>query len=176
MNENGWKSVDRTIESTGYIAEEVDRNTSRFSWRLYWASFGWYMFGVMTGATGTAWQYESQPKPAPVVVEIEKSVPADLEPLKTSLEQHLMRLEAHQATMQQALVKLSTINRAQAAQLIEREPIVRVGQDGVGTDHRGNGERAVFAAQGTHQQSSDAAPLSIQQKAKELWLRRMVVK
>jgi hypothetical protein len=84
-----------------------------------------YLLGVCTGATGITYFNSVQPLPArqPVVVEREIRVPIDIEPLKTSLETHLIRQEAHLVKMQQALVKLSTMNKVQSAQLIEREPM-----------------------------------------------------
>ena len=158
------------------LKSEAKLQDRKFTVRLVMYACLWFVFGTVVGGTGVTWVYESRLQPAPVVVEIEKAVPVSIETLKTRLEQRLITIEANHAKMQQVLARLSTTNTAQAAQLIEREPVTRVGQDGVGTDHRGNGERVVSGTQGTDQQSSDAAPLSIQQKGKQLGLTRMVVK
>ena len=87
----------------------------------YWTMLICYLFGIATGATGMIYVYEPQLKAQPAVVERDIRVPIDVESLKTSLETHLIRQEAHLAKMEQALVKLSTMNKVQAAQLIERE-------------------------------------------------------
>lgn len=177
-----WKRVDEHIELTGYMPktvadklkrtqEELCRQSKMTLARTVKASSLWCAFGAALGMTGMVYWYEQTPKPQPAVAHSETSyatpaLDAALNKLKTSLEVHFIQQEAALRKMQQDVVKLSTINKARAAQLIEREPAMRVEQDGARTAD----------AQSTTQQARDAAPLSIQHMANELGVSRMVVK
>lgn len=142
--------------------------------KQYWMGFViGFIFGGSAGM-GVMFTAE-QPKPQPVVVHSETpyatpALDAALDKLKTSIEVHFIRQEAALSKMQQDTVKLSTINKAMAAQLIERESAMRVAQDGAAQTREVNTELR------RTQQARDAAPLSIQQMAKELGVSELVVK
>lgn len=136
------------------------------------ASVLWCAFGAALGMTGMVYWYEHQPKPQPVVVHSEMSyatpaLDAAMDKLKTSLEVHFIQQEAALRKMQQDTVKLSTINKAMAAQLIERAPVKRVEQG----HERSSGDHPA-----SNPTTHDAAPLSIQHMATELGVSKMVVK
>ena len=134
------------------------------------------VFGMAIGAFGMV--YFEPPKAQPVAAnhnnEVQlhyrmdtQSLDAAMDKLKTSLEVHFIQQEAALRKMQQDTVKLSTINKAMAAQLIERAPVKRVEQG----HERSSGDHPA-----SNPTTHDAAPLSIQHMATELGVSKMVVK
>lgn len=99
--ENVHQSITERLLRT---QEELGRHSRLSRARTLHASVLWFAFGAALGMTGMVYLYEQQPKPMPVVVEIERSsAPTD------------------PARVPAALVKLTTVNRAMLAQLEQRE-------------------------------------------------------
>ena len=174
------KRVDKYIEPAGYVPEtiadklkhtqeELGRHSKMALSRTIKASVLWCAFGAALGMTGMVYWYEHQPKPQPVVtsptaVSIDRL--ADIErrmaALEASKEANAVRAEQRVMDMRTALDKLERLKAKQDGQLM------RVAQDGA--------RETSQDAQRLHaQQARDAAPLSIQQMARELGVSRMVV-
>lgn len=162
------ESVEEKLKRT---QEELGRLNKMGKARTIKASVLWCAFGMALGMTGMVYWYEHQPKPQPVVAHSEvyatPALDAAMDKLKTSLEVHFIQQEAALRKMQQDTVKLSTINKAMAAQLIERAPVKRVEQG----HERSSGDHPA-----SNPTTHDAAPLSIQHMATELGVSKMVVK
>lgn len=185
-----WKRVDEYIEPTGYVPEtiadklkrtqeELGRHGKMAMARTIKASVLWCAFGAALGMVGMV--YFEQPKPQPVVVHSEMSyatpaLDAALDKLKTSLEVHFIQQEALLRKVQQDTVKLSTINKARSAQLIERESVKSVEQDGQLVRVGKGLERSSGDYPASKPVTQDASPLSIQHMAKDLGVTHMVVK
>lgn len=130
------------------------------------------VFGVALGAFGMV--YFEQPKPQPVAVMAPTAVTVDqlagierrMAALESAKEANTVRAEQRVMDMRTALDKLERLKAKQDGQL------TRVEQDGA--SHAGESANNPIR-QGSNQQSSDAAPLSIQQMASEFGVTRMMV-
>jgi hypothetical protein len=95
----------------------------------FFRALGYVVIGAIIGAAGmlVATHYQATPQPVKVV-ETDQPITTPaldlaLDKLRTTLETHFIRQEALLTKMQQADVKLGTVNKALTAQISQREPI-----------------------------------------------------
>lgn len=153
-----WKRVDEHIEPTGYISEviaeklkrtqeELGRHSKMAMARTIKSSVLSLVFGIALGAFGMV--YFEQPKPQPVVVEIERSVPGDTAGLEAQIK------------------ALNAKNEANYAQRMQRQNEVRFKTDKLEVAKQVPDAKLVTAQEGAYH---------IRQMAKALGVSKMVVK
>ena len=75
--------------------EELGRLGKLARTRTIKASALWFAFGVALGMTGMIYWYEQKPKPQPVVVEIERSVPGETANLEAQIKTLNAKIDAN---------------------------------------------------------------------------------